>query len=57
MSMIFPMGEKVNGRYYVESAQGDNCAPVGAVEAISGTDSIRIRIRITPQRNTIEIIN
>ena len=57
MSMIFPMGESVNGRYYVESAQGDNCVIVGVGKAISGTDSIRIRLRVTPQRNTIEIIN
>ncbi len=57
MSMIFPMGQNVNGRYYIESAAGDNCAIVGVGNAISGTDSIRMRVRITPQRNTIEIIN
>jgi hypothetical protein len=57
MSMIFPSAENVNGRYYVESAQGDDCVLVGVGKAIAGTDSIRIRIRVTPQRNTIEIIN
>ena len=57
ISKIFPMAENVNGCYYVESAQGDNCAIVGVGKALSGADSIRIRIRITPARNTIEIIN
>jgi hypothetical protein len=57
MSMIFPSAENVNGRYYVESAQGDDCVLVGVGKAIAGLDSIRIRIRVTPQRNTIEIIN
>jgi hypothetical protein len=57
MSMIFPSAENVNGRYYVESAGGDNCVLVGVGKAIAGLDSIRIRLRVTPQRNTIEIIN
>ena len=57
MSMIFPSAENVNGRYYIESAQGDNCNIVGVGKAISGLDSIRIRIRVTPERNTIQIIN
>jgi hypothetical protein len=57
MSMIFPSAENVNGRYYVESAEGDNCVLIGVGKAIAGTDSIRIRLRVTPQRNTIEIIN
>ena len=57
MGMIFPSSENVNGRYYIESAGGNNCAIVGVGKAISGLDSIRIRIRVTPDRNTIEIIN
>jgi len=57
MSMIFPSAENINGRYYVESAQGDDCVMVGVGKAIAGMDSIRIRIRVTPQRNTVEIIN
>ena len=57
MSMIFPSSENVNGRYYIESAQDDNCTIVGVGKAISGLDSIRIRIRVTPERNTIQIIN
>ena len=57
MSMIFLSAENVNGRYYVESAQGDSCVLVGVGKAIAGMDSIRIRIRVTPERNTIEIIN
>lgn len=57
MSMIFPSSENVNGRYYVESAQGDNCTIVGVGKAIAGMDSIRVRIRVTPERNTIQIIN
>jgi len=57
MGMIFPSAENVNGRYYVESAGGDNCVLVGVGKAIAGSDSIRIRITVTPQRNTIQIIN
>jgi hypothetical protein len=57
MSMIFPSAENINGRYYVECAQGDSCVLVGVGKAVAGIDSIRIRIRVTPQRNTIEIIN
>jgi hypothetical protein len=57
MSMIFPQSQNVNGHYYVESAEGDDCVLVGVGNAIAGTDSIRIRLRVTPQRNTIEIIN
>lgn len=57
MSNIFPSSENVNGRYYIESAGGDNCVLVGVGKAIAGTDSIRIRLRVTPKRNTIEIIN
>jgi hypothetical protein len=57
MSMIFPSSENVNGRYYIESAQDDNCTIIGVGKAISGMDSIRIRIRVTPERNTIQIIN
>jgi hypothetical protein len=57
ISKMFHMDDNVNGRYYVESAQGDNCVLIGVGRAISGTDSIRIRLRVTPLRNTIEIIN
>jgi hypothetical protein len=57
MSMIFPSSENVNGRYYIESAEGDNCVIVGVGNAVAGEDSVRIRIRVTPDRNTIEIIN
>mgnify|MGYP001248540564 CR=1 FL=1 len=57
MSMIFPSSENVNGRYYVESAEGNSCVLVGVGKAISGSDSIRIRLRVTPQRNTMEIMN
>jgi hypothetical protein len=57
MSMIFPSSENVNGRYYVESAEGDNCVLVGVGKALAGTDSVRIRLHVTPERNTIEIIN
>jgi hypothetical protein len=57
MSMIFPQSENVNGRYYIESASGDNCVLVGVGKAISGTDSVRVKVTVTPERNTLEIIN
>lgn len=57
MSNIFPMEENASARYFIESAQGDSCVIVGVGRVTSGDDSIRVRIRVTPQRNTIEIIN
>ena len=58
MSMIFPMAENNNARYYVESATDDECIidGIGKVVASDG-DSVRVRVRITEPRNWIEIIN
>ncbi|HAL55819.1 MAG TPA: hypothetical protein DCP63_04915 [Bacteroidetes bacterium] len=55
LSNISSMTENINARYYLESATADECAIVGVGKVISGDDSIRIRI--TEERNVIEMIN
>jgi hypothetical protein len=54
---IYPMIENVNARYYVESATANECVIVGVGKIVSGSDSIRVRSRVTPQHNIIEILN
>ena len=51
-------GENSNGRYFIESTSDQECLiqGVGRVMGDNG-DSIRIRSRVTLQRNTIEILN
>jgi len=58
MSQVYPMNENLNGVYSIESAQDDQCviSGVGRVVASNG-DSIRVRIRVTTQRNIVEILN
>jgi hypothetical protein len=58
MSHVFPMNENSNAKYYIESAQDDQCVidGVGKVVTTNG-DSIRVRIRVTTQRNIVEILN
>jgi hypothetical protein len=57
LGKIYPMAENLNGRYYIESATDVECDIVGVGKIVSGTDSIRVRSRVTLQRNTIEILN
>ena len=54
---IFPMIENVNARYYVESTTVEQCVIVGVGKVVSEGDSIRIRIRVTAERNFVEIVN
>jgi len=54
---IYPMVENANARYFVESATEDICIIVGVGKIVSGADSIRVRCRVTPERNIIEILN
>jgi RNA binding exosome subunit len=51
------MTENPNARYYIETANDDECVIVGVGKVVSGDDSIRVRIRVTERRNIIEIIN
>jgi hypothetical protein len=55
--MLYPMTENPNARYYIETANDDECVIVGVGKVVSGDDSIRVRIRVTERRNIIEIIN
>lgn len=57
IGQIYPMVENVNACYYIESATQTECIIVGVGKIVSGSDSIRVRYRVTPQRNIIEIIN
>ena len=57
IGQIYPMVENVNARYFVESATDNECIIVGVGKIVSGNDSIRVRCRVTPQRNVIEILN
>ena|SRR3990172_9930347 len=58
LSQIYPMAENVNARYSIESAENDQCviAGVGKIVTTNG-DSIRVRIRVTTERNIVEIVN
>lgn len=55
---IYPMEENPNARYYVESALDDNCVISGVGKIVtSNGDSIRVRVKVTEERNIVEIIN
>ena len=58
MSQVYPMNENPNARYFIESAQDDQCviSGVGKIVTTNG-DSIRVRIRVTTLRNITEILN
>jgi len=50
--------DNANARYFIESASGDLCLISGVGKIVAGNDdSVRVRVRITPQRNQIEILN
>ncbi len=50
--------DNANARYFIESASGDLCLITGMGKiAASNNDSVKVRVRITPQRNQIEILN
>ena len=58
MSQIYPMNENVNASYRIETVQDDQCVLVGVGKVVSSNgDSIRVRIRVTTQRNIVEILN
>jgi len=59
IGQIAAMGENPNARYYVESAQDDNCVIVGVGKIVAGDgDSIRVRIQVSPtKRGIVEIVN
>lgn len=56
MKDISPVPEK--GAFYsIEAVQKDNCVIAGVGKVLHGSDSVRVRIRITQNRNVLEIIN
>jgi hypothetical protein len=58
LAQVFPLKENLNARYFIEAVQDDQCTitGVGKVIATNG-DSIRVRIRVTTERNIVEILN
>jgi hypothetical protein len=55
---VFPMIENTNARYRLVSASGDLCVIEATGKVVtSDADSIRMRVRIASNRNTIEIVN
>ena len=55
---VFPMAENANGRYFIHSASGNLCVIEGVGEIVTSEgDSIRVRVRVTPERNIVEIVN
>jgi hypothetical protein len=58
LAQIYPMAENVNARYSIESTENDQCVIVGVGKIVTTNgDSIRVRIRVTTQRNIVEILN
>jgi len=55
--MVCPKADNPNGRYFVESATADACSLMGVGSTLAGDDSVRVRIRVTQVRNTVEILN
>ena len=54
---VFPMVQNANARYFIQSALGDVSVIVGVGKIVtSDGDSICVRVRVTPERNTIEIV-
>jgi len=50
--------DNANARYFIESADGDVCYITGMGRIVaSNNDSVKVRVKITPQRNQIEILN
>jgi hypothetical protein len=55
---VFPPVENLNARYFIESASLDHCVITGVGKIVaSNGDSLLIRVRVTPQRNFLEIVN
>ncbi len=57
IGMVCPGGANANGHYSIESASETACSIVGVGNEMSGSDSVRVRMIVTRERNTIEIIN
>ncbi len=58
LSQVYPMAENPNARYSIESVADDQCVIVGVGKIVTTNgDSIRVRIRVTSQRNIVEILN
>jgi hypothetical protein len=57
-SRFLQTGENPNGRYFIESASDEECLIMGVGRVMGDNgDSIRVRSRVTLQRNRIEILN
>ncbi len=54
---ISTMSSNDNGRYYIESASQSELILVGVGRVVSGTDTIRVRMRVNESKSLIEILN
>lgn len=58
LARIYPVEENVNARYTIESVADDQCVIVGVGKIVTTNgDYIRVRIRVTTERNIVEILN
>ena len=58
MAQVYPMNENVNARYFIESVEADQCTITGVGKVVTTNgDSIRVRVRVTTERNIVEILN
>jgi len=55
---LFPNVENANARYFVANAADEECVIVGMGKVVSSNgDSVCVRVRVTPNRNYVEILN
>lgn len=57
LSMLTPLSENENGRYYIESADKDSIVLMGVGRIVVHRDTIRIRMVVDEAKDRIEIIN
>jgi len=57
LSMLTPLSENENGRYYIERAAKDEIILIGVGKIVVHNDTIRVRMRVNEAQQLVEIIN
>ena len=57
LSMLTPLSQNENGRYFIESSTKDELILVGVGKIVVHNDTIRIRMRVNEAQQLVEIIN
>ena len=57
LSMLTPLSENENGRYYIDSTSKDEIILMGVGKIVVHDDTIRIRMRVNEAQQLVEIIN